>query len=479
MSTDELTILLSAGIDIGTTTTHITLSRLGIANGEAAHRVPRLNVCSREIIYQSPIFFTPLNADGAIDGDAVSALIRREYESAGVSAAQIASGAAIITGEPARLRNAPEVVQKLARFAGDFVVASAGINLESVLAGKGSGAAQYSKDHLKTICNVDIGGGTTNIAVFFAGKLIDTACVGIGGRCIKFDNNERVVALTESGETFFDAVAKLRYIEIGEKLSEENLELFGALLAEAILHAVLSNDPPQVSQRLLLTDALTQNYHIDEFWFSGGVAELMVSPPQDALAYGDMGVYLARGLLGALHDRQLKWFIPEHPVRATVIGAGMHTMQLSGSTVSINTNRLPLRNIPVLKIPNWGELALQPEAILTIKSILSQSESDWSKSPLALSLEQQTAPSYESLKKQASTICELYRACDASPPLVVLTNRDIALATGQLIRELYPELEAVILDGIATEDGDFLDIGNRLANAQTVPVVVKTLVFRQ
>src|SRR5262249_46580325 len=186
--------------------------------------------------------------------EGVAAIIEREYEIAGISRSDVRSGAAIITGESARLRNAEEVIHALAHLSGDFVAASAGPHLESILAARGSGAARPSLQRQKTICNVDIGGGTTNIAIHMNGELLDTACVGIGGRFMRVSPDREVLAISDSGELFLDGVAKV--VRKGDRLTEENLEQFGELLAEAILRCVLPGRPPQLSQRLLTTDPL-------------------------------------------------------------------------------------------------------------------------------------------------------------------------------------------------------------------------------
>lgn len=471
------TALLSAGIDIGTTTTHLTLSRLEIGNAEAAHRVPRLCVFGKHILHRSPIHLTPLQDDGAIDGAGVAEIITEEYSNAGITAEQVVSGAAIITGESARLRNAQQVVQELARFAGDFVVASAGAHLESILAARGSGAVLYSRESLKTVCNIDVGGGTTNVAVIAMGNVVDTACIGIGGRCVRFDDEGRVAGLTESGEMFFDATAKLQYMKMREKLSHEFLELIGNLLGEAITQAVIAKNPPQVSQRLFSTDSLSHNYIIDEYWFSGGVAELMTAMPLDPLQFKDLGTYLAKGLLGAFGERNLPYQIPADSIRATVIGAGMHSMQLSGSTVSVQRESLPLRNLPVLKIQDLPRGQTGTEAFETIKSMMAQRDLDWRQEPVALCIEQLPSVAFEELRQRAAFIAQSFVRCGARPPLVILTNQDVAMALGQLIRQVDPNLQCLVLDGIATEDGDFIDVGRPLLRANTVPVVVKTLIF--
>lgn len=91
----------------------------------------------------------------------------------------------IITGETARKENANSVLQAMSGYAGDFVVATAGPDLESIIAGKGAGAQSYSKEYHTSVVNLDIGGGTTNLVLFNDDELLDTACFDIGGRLIR------------------------------------------------------------------------------------------------------------------------------------------------------------------------------------------------------------------------------------------------------------------------------------------------------
>ena len=182
MQTEEI---LSAGIDIGTSTTQLVFSRMILQNTGGFGRIPQIKVVSKEVIYESEIYFTPLSSREEIDGERVHEIIKKEYEKAGVCPADLATGAVIITGETSRKRNAESVVRAIADVAGEFVVATAGADLESVLAGKGAGAADLSQKTGKRVVNLDIGGGTTNICVFENGNMVDTACLDIGGRLIR------------------------------------------------------------------------------------------------------------------------------------------------------------------------------------------------------------------------------------------------------------------------------------------------------
>ncbi len=179
--------LLSVGIDIGTSTTQLIFSKLYIENMASNYTVPRIAIVDKEIIYKSNIYFTPLLSQNRIDGEKIRDLIQEEYHKAGIEKPRIQTGAVIITGETARKENAKEVLEYLSDFAGDFVVATAGPDLESIIAGKGAGADIYAKEHNVKVVNIDIGGGTSNIAVFQRGEVIQTGCMDIGGRLIKVD----------------------------------------------------------------------------------------------------------------------------------------------------------------------------------------------------------------------------------------------------------------------------------------------------
>ena len=111
--------ILSVGIDIGTSTTQLIFSRLTVENRAGAFAVPDLTISRREILYESPIHFTPLKSAEEIDGPALKALAAKEYEAAGIGPGDVQTGAIIITGETARKENAREALTVLGDFAGD------------------------------------------------------------------------------------------------------------------------------------------------------------------------------------------------------------------------------------------------------------------------------------------------------------------------------------------------------------------------
>ena len=94
--------LLSVGIDIGTSTTQLILSRLTLENRAAPFTVPRVAISDREVLYRSDIHFTPLLSDTVIDAAGVRDIVAEEYRKSGFSPHQVDTGAVIITGETAR-----------------------------------------------------------------------------------------------------------------------------------------------------------------------------------------------------------------------------------------------------------------------------------------------------------------------------------------------------------------------------------------
>ena len=181
--------LLSVGIDVGTTTTKLIVSRLAVENRASAFTVPGMVIRQRQVTYRSPVYFTPLLGQDRVDGDGIREIVAAEFDKAGIRREDVDSGAIIITGETSRKENARTVLHALSGFAGDFVVATAGPELESVLAARGAGAVEFSGDTGKKVLHMDIGGGTSNLAWIVDGKIVSTGCLNVCGRLIKYDQS--------------------------------------------------------------------------------------------------------------------------------------------------------------------------------------------------------------------------------------------------------------------------------------------------
>src|SRR5246500_5550189 len=166
LADEDQICVLSVGVDIGSSTSHLVFSRIVLERLDS-----RYVVTIRETFYQSDILLTPYAAEEEIDATALGAFIERQYQDAKVDPDEIDTGALILTGVAVRRRNARKIGELFPPQAGKMVAVSAGDNLETVMAAYGSGAASASIRDKAVIMNVDVGGGTSKIAVCRDGKV--------------------------------------------------------------------------------------------------------------------------------------------------------------------------------------------------------------------------------------------------------------------------------------------------------------------
>lgn len=493
--------VLSVGIDIGTTTTGMIVSRLSFTNTASGWTVPRVDITDKEILYKSELYFTPMLDEAHLDGAAIRSLLAEEYRKAGIEPSMVDSGAVIITGESALKENADAVSAGLSDFAGEFVVATAGPELESVIAGKGAGAERYSKEHSCTAANLDIGGGTTNIAVFRCGEVLGQTCLDIGGRLLRYDKNEVITYISPR----LMELAKAGGIDPppapGMKVTPERLRRLTLLMA-SVLSQVLGAEPDTGLVSLMTTKGSgplpvdlepgTQagaagagpGIHpclgVDCISFSGGVGDCYYSGEPELYRYGDLGVSLARALEESSLTGACEVIRPKETIRATVVGAGIYTTVVSGSTITYSGNLFPMKNIPAfLSGANAERMAFQGESRALAEQLrwfLQQTGTE--KAILCFRGKKKAA--YEELCGLAKAVTETAeQMLPAGSPLLVLTENDMAKSLGQTILRYQREnRDVVCIDKIKAQQGDYIDIGKPLMGGLAVPVVVKTLIFR-
>jgi ethanolamine utilization protein EutA len=467
------TRFLSLGLDIGTTTTHLIFSELEIAQIEEPGRVPRPGIGERKIVHRGRVRFTPLAEGDRIDAAAVEAIIREEYAASGFRPEQVRSGAVLITGESARKDNAEEVARRIADLAGGFVAAAAGPNLEGLLAGRGAGAADLSKRFRRRVCNIDIGGGTANYAWFDRGRFVEAACLRVGGRHVRFDPAGRVTGLTEVG-AFAAARAGVRLTPGAEPPAGARAAVAG-VLAEAVLAAIAGDWPDNV---LTVTRPSAPPDPPDTVMFSGGVGELMRAGPAasaDPLRFGDLGPDLAAALLGPRGRSPAEWAYPDEPIRATVIGAGMYSGQISGDTIWAEPSLLPLTNLPVLRPWRPASHLLDGDVAAAIRTAAVRADLDWSAHAAAVMLPSLVSLDLAEIRTVAGRLAAAAKSLSARPPLVLLMTDDLGRTLGKLIA---PALGGplIAVDELAEgSDVDYVDIGRPVGGV--VPVVLKSLVF--
>ena len=437
--------LLSVGLDVGTTSTQMVVSRLTVENRAGAFAVPEMDIARREILYKSPVHFTPLLGIDRVDGSGLRRIVEAEYANAGIRREDVDTGAIIITGETSRRENARAVVEALSDFAGDFVVATAGPDLESVLAAKGAGAVDFSEKSGKRVLHFDIGGGTSNLALIEDGYISATACLNVGGRLVKI----------EDGKIGYvsPVLAGIFRGKVGDVADERELTALAEGLAQVLEMAAGLRE---IDERLACLEtqeiatpvcALARNDMNKVISFSGGVADC-IETDRDWLAFGDIGVLLGRAIRNSRLCRG-EYMLGEQTIRATVIGAGCHSAQLSGSTVFHQNIAFPLKNLPVVlraedlaKLDGPGVLAIAGEAL-----------------------------DFAGVRDLAKNL-----ARSVKPPVYIAAAGDMAKALGvQIALALGRNAEILCIDRVRLREGDYLDVGAPVGPA--LPVVVKTLVM--
>ncbi len=446
--------LTSVGLDVGTTTTQLIFSRLTVENRGSAFSVPEFAIGQRQVLYRSPVYVTPLLGKDRVDGEKIRELVTAEYDKAGVGREDVDTGAVIITGETSRKENARAVLDALSGYAGDFVVATAGPDLESGLAAKGAGAVAFSEKTGKTVLHMDIGGGTSNLARIVDGKIIETGCLNVGGRLLKFDEQGVVTYVSP----VLEGICSL---QVGDRVREAQVEAVAEILVQALEMAVGLREPTDLLDKLWTKEAGPVWKPVSEetvISFSGGVADC-IEKHRFWLEFGDLGPVLGRKIQESRLCRG-EFRLGSETIRATVIGAGSHSLQLSGSTVFCRGVGLPLKNCPVVEVTE-SELE-DPQGL---RRRIERQDGD---AFVALAVEK--VPDYERIKALAEGLAAGF----GERPILVTVERDMAKALGQRLA-LLTERPVLCLDGLRLTGDSYLDVGEPVGSA--FPVVVKTLIM--
>ncbi|EOH1306064.1 ethanolamine ammonia-lyase reactivating factor EutA [Enterococcus faecalis] len=468
--------LLTVGIDLGTSTTQLVLSELTVENFASAFTVPRISISDKKVIYRSDIIFTPLLNQSEIDAEPIKAFVAEQYRQAGIHKQDIQMGAVIITGETARKSNANNVLRALSGYAGDFVVATAGPDLESIIAGKGAGAQTYSETKRKPVVNLDIGGGTTNLAVFKDGEVIDTACFDIGGRLIKLDQQQKITYIAPKIQEIINK--KGLTLHLGDQATEQNLLPIISELVAVLENSIGLGTQSPFYQLLVTNHPLRKGEELPIVTFSGGVADCLNTTSTNLFKYGDIGLLLGKYLRKSLVFSEKEVLESAETIRATVVGAGSHTAEISGSTIAYREQILPVKNIPILKLAQEDETLTVTELGQRIQEKLNWHRIEETPQ-IALAIRGMSNPTFADIQRYGQGIVEGLASLVAEQiPIIVMVDEDMAKALGYALSAHLPkDYPFICLDSVKVENGDYVDIGLPVAEGAVLPVIVKTLVF--
>ena len=473
MEINEIEIL-SVGVDVGSSTSHLVFSNLLLKRDQRSV-TRRFNIQERNIIYEGRIIHTPLLDDNKIDINSLTGFFKEEYERAGIDPADIQTGAVIVTGESARKQNARQIAEALSNDAGKFVAATAGPNFESLIAAMGSGAAARSKDGSKTILSCDIGGGTSNIAISKNGETLSTSCVSVGGRLLGVGSKGKIWRMDEPAAMVM-ADLGLKH-QIGDPISKADIDRIAARFAEILFEVITGPATSSLASQLMLTADLNFPNRIDEYSFSGGVAELMYGGLNN---FDDIGHILADKIKLLTPDLSVPVVELPNKIRATVIGAGAYSLSISGcSGFRDDKVSFPIRNVPVIRVDVEQAKLSTEHVVAQIKAAFQRFDLEEGDEIMALYFKDPVRVSYPQLELFAKSIeAALASTIKNELPVILIFETDIACSVGNVIRrETQVKTNLLSLDELKLKEGDWIDIGEPLVGDQVFPVTVKSLVF--
>ena len=470
--------VLSVGIDVGSSTSHLVFSGLTLRREQSFFNMSnRFHLINRKIIYEGTIIDTPLIDRFTIDIDAIVEFFEEEYKKAGIKTEMVDTGAVIVTGETAKKQNAEEIVRRLSSSTGKFVSAAAGPNFESLLGAMGSGIVDQTLKDENTIMNIDVGGGTSNLAIASKGQVTSTSCINVGGRLLGIDKNFKIWRIDEPTE-FLMKELNLDY-QIEDVITEKDVKAIAKKYAHALVEVMRGPAKSKIAKELMMTSNLDFSILIDGYSFSGGVAELIFGKKN---TFDDIGIYLAEEIQTLIKKHNLPILEPENKIRATVIGAGSFSLSVSGSTCYFDKSILfPLDNIPVINVnirkENFSPEKLKKEVNQAFKRFDMQEGTDL----VALYFKDPIYRNNFYLTDFAKAIEEALPNTIANNKMVILIfDQDMGGSVGiALRRETSLQNNLICMDELELEEGDWIDIGSPLYSGQAFPVTVKSLVFNK
>jgi ethanolamine utilization protein EutA len=457
------------GLDFGTTTSSCVVASATLAHNAVSGRQQLTGL--RED-YRSELVFTPYLVDGLDDarlGDYVDAWLT----AGNVRADEIFGGGALLTGLSAQERNADVLVELVRSRLSDALIATAGDpSLEAWLAFQASTSALSKSQPERWFVNLDMGGGTTNVALGRNGEVIATGSLFVGARHVQFEpGTYRIARLSDYARGLFDHLGIDR--KPGDTLATEELEaildFYVELLGAAVAGDTRAFEPPIANLHQQVAFWLPPDVRDPIVTVSGGVGELVYAaidgkPLPTTTFFGDLGIDLARRLLAArgwaAHFRE---FQPACAGRATVYGLLLHATQVSGSTLFLpDPAVLPLRDLPILGRISGNSTEAQ------IRDILQLVRASPLGGCLQVALADRRAADVAAVGERIATTLRTL-GFPSDHPLVLIVEENVGKALGQYVSRWGSiSLKLVVLDEIVTRDARFVQIGSM--QNQVVPV---------
>lgn len=459
------------GLDFGTTTTSALAASANLLRNAATNRVEFGDF--RET-FRSELMWTPFVGD-RLDLDVLRSALIRWLQAAAKPDRPVFGGGALLTGLAAQTTNASGLVDLVREHLGEALVARADDpRFESWLAFMGSCAALSAQHPETPILNLDIGGGTTNLALGLGGEVLSTGSLFVGARHVRVEpGTYRIVQLSRYARLLLDELQIGK--DVGAVLDADEvrriMEFKGRLLIAACAGQLdsLNSAAAQahVQERFPLPSAEPSS-RSPVVTVSGGVGALVYAhlrgePWPSNTQYGDLGIELAQWLVYASPwSRDFQEFTPSHGGRATVYGLLRHSTQISGATLYLpDPARLPLLDVPILGsiAPASSDEDLQRLIDLTQRA------------PTGAALRLELSAGTAELPAFGRRFAELvkHRGSPMLRPVVILMSANAGKVFGQYATAWGSlPLSLVVVDEVSVPDARFVQLGR--LQGQFVPV---------
>lgn len=468
--------LTTVGVDVGSSTSHLVFSRLHMQR-LAQSLSSRFVVVERHELHRSPILLTPFTSEATIDVVELSNFINKSYKEANVEPSEVDTGVVILTGVALERTNARAVAELFAVHGGRFVCASAGHNLEGILAAHGSGAVALSRKQKTEVLHIDIGGGTSKLALINNGEVLETSAISVGARLIAFDQENTPIRIETAAHIIAEHLDL--NLTLGASISESDKVRFAGAMAQVLVSHAFGEISETLSKSLILTHPLSRPPSKDCLvTFSGGVSEYLFD--RETQVYNDLAMHLSQAIKAKFKKRNVSISSPGEGIRATAIGASQFTVQLSGNTILISEgNELPMHNLPVV-CPILAQTPTPQLVSEGITAALTRLDLDEIDTPLCVYLPWQGDAEYSVLYALASGIYDALNAklANSKQTLVLALDVDMGAALGRVLQEEIGFNSPLIsIDGVELRELDFIDLGEPLEPTKVLPVMVKSLAF--
>jgi ethanolamine utilization protein EutA len=299
----------------------------------------------------------------------------------------------------------------------------------------------------------------------------------VGGRQVEIDASGLVLRIAPPGRSVIEDLGL--GLQEGALAPLDRLRRFCDVMADLVVDLALGKEV-RTGRGVQLTPPLQDTAASTSVFLTGGIGALYYDPvPVGSLSevarFGDVGPLLADSLRRNDVLRGMTVRRPPETLRATVLGAAGQTVTLSGSTIWVAEDLLPLRNLPVLRpaMPGRGG---GPSFTAAVREALARWDlEDDVLAAIVVDLPQELG--YAALQSVAADMVDYHDTGHSDRPLVLVLQQDYAQVLGQTIQTIRPGLPLVVIDQVGLGEGDFIDIGIPVLDGRAVPLSIKTLVF--